>query len=64
MIEEQILFDEKTLNKNMPDSNAINSVRFNSILIYLRTNLTAQGPIKNLARVHKRTYNKMQIMIT
>jgi hypothetical protein len=29
-----------------------NSIQFNSIRVYLRAHLTAQGPITKLARVH------------
>jgi hypothetical protein len=32
-----------------------NSIQFNSILVYLCANLTAQRPITKLARVHRNT---------
>jgi hypothetical protein len=42
-----------------------NSIQFNSILVYLRANLTAQKPITKLARVrrnnNKTLTNKIQI---
>jgi hypothetical protein len=38
LVGEQILLDEKTLNKNTPGSNAINSVQFNSYLFMYKLN--------------------------
>jgi hypothetical protein len=35
--------------------NSNNSIKFNSIRVYLRANLTAQRPITKLARVHRNT---------
>jgi hypothetical protein len=45
------------MNNNNNNNNNNNSIQFNSILVYLRANLTALRPITKLARVRETNTN-------